>query len=268
MQSLGVTQGLNTNSTTLSTNTTSPLGKLQHHHIPTTLKMPPIIEASHPTRVPPSLISNLKSHLPHSLPLLRRIQFASRVKGGSTQHSHVIYVHSGDSSHFAAAYLDLSRGPETECWMYSSLQASVPFNPDATSSAYIPSPLSTVELAIAIEQPLSLLRRIRSIEASFSSLSENGSEEGLNQGHSRYHVRIGALHETVRRLLIDNGATVLRTSVVPEGQEWEFYATWLIRAGDLKQKNEVDLPEGLRWDVIRTEDTGLVRGRTSIPKRE
>ncbi|KAB5579956.1 hypothetical protein GE09DRAFT_420601 [Coniochaeta sp. 2T2.1] len=241
--------------------------------------MPPTIESSHPSSssssLHPRLISTLNSHLPHSLPLLRRIQFASRVEGGSTPHSHVIYVHSpsppdSSPSHFAAAYLDLSRGPETECWVYSSLQASVPFNEDATSSEYIPpADLPADELAVAVEQLLVLLRRIRTIESSYAA--ENGnSEDGLNKGHSRHHVRVGALHETVRRLLVVAGVKVLRTSVVPAGKEWEFYATWLIRVEDLEGKNEVDLPEGLGWcwDVIREGDTGLVRGRTSIPKRD
>jgi len=52
------------------------------------------------------------------------------------------------------------------------------------------------------------------------------------------------------------------------GQDWEFYATWLIRVEDLKVENEVDLPEGMRWDVLRREDTGLVKSRTKIPKRD
>ncbi|KAB5551344.1 hypothetical protein GE09DRAFT_1125849 [Coniochaeta sp. 2T2.1] len=240
--------------------------------------MPPIIESFHPSSsssssLPARLIPTLQSHLPHSLPLLRRIQFASRVEGGSTPHSHVIYVHSppppDDSPvHFAAAYLDLSRGPETECWVYSSLQASVPFNGDATSSEYIPPSLSADELAAAVEQLLHLLRRIEQIESAYAAENGNSGEEGLNRGHSRHHVRVGALHEIVRRLLVAAGVKVLRTSVVPKGKEWEFYATWLVRVGDLERKNEVDLPEGLEWDVIREGDTGLVRGRTSIPKRE
>jgi hypothetical protein len=81
-------------------------------------------------------------------------------------------------------------------------------------------------------------------------------------------VRVGALHETVRQALIRRRVEVKRTSVVPKGQEWEFYGTWLIRVEDLKAAQEVDLPGGLRWDVLRAEDTGLVKGRTKIPKRE
>lgn len=226
-----------------------------------------ITETFSPSSIPAHLLSRLNSRLPFSLTVLRRLQVASRKKGGSTPESHILYVH--DSSHadspFAAAYVDLSRGPETECWIYSSLQDSVPPNPIPTSSEALPADLSPDAEEVCVRQLLLLLGRIRTIEAAYSSAH---GEEGFDKGHSKGHVRIGALHETVRQLLISAGVKVRATSVVPAGQEWEFYATWLIRAEDMKVENEVGLPEGMKWDVLREGDTGLVKSRTKIPKRE
>ncbi|OIW34477.1 hypothetical protein CONLIGDRAFT_638833 [Coniochaeta ligniaria NRRL 30616] len=237
--------------------------------------MAPIIETFPPSAIPAHLLTRLTSHLPFSIAVLRRLQVASLKKGGSTPTSHILYVHSDGSSHaaaddsspFAAAYVDLSRGPETECWIYSSLQDSVPLNPVPTSSeALPPADLSRDERDACVQQLLVLLRRIRGLEASYASAHHG--EEGLNKGHSRGYVRIGALHETVRRLLVAAGVRVKATGVVPVGQEWEFYATWLIRVEDLRVENEVELPGGMGWDVLREGDTGLVKSRTKIPKRD
>jgi hypothetical protein len=229
--------------------------------------MSPIIETFSPSTIPSHLFTRLNSRLPFSLTVLRRSQFASRVEGGSTPNSHILYVHDGSHAdrHFAAAYVDLSRGPETECWIYSSLQNSVALNPIPTSSEALPADLSPDEQEVCVQQLLLLLRRIRAIESSYASAH---GEEGFDKGHSRGHVRIGSLHETVRRLLIAAGVSVKATSAIPVGVKWEFYATWLIRVEDLKVENEVDLPAGMRWDVLRREDTGLVKSRTRIPKRE
>lgn len=238
--------------------------------------MSPTVETFSPSSIPSHLFTRLNAHLPYSLTVLRRLQFAFRKKGASTPHSHILYVHDGthsdDSSPFAAAYLDLSRGPETECWIYSSLQDSVAPNPDPTSSeALLPADLPPATVEACTRQLLALLRRIRAIESDYASgRSEESGEDRANirLGYSKNHVRIGALHESVRQALIAAGVRVKATSVVPAGQEWEYYATWLIRVEDLKAKNEVDLPEGWTWDALREGDTGLVKSRTHIPKRE
>lgn len=231
--------------------------------------MSPIVEIYTPSSIPPHLLSRLTSHLPHSLTVQRRIQFAIRKHGGSTPDSHIISVHDDDpDGPFAAAFLDLSRGPETECWIYSSLQGSVPSNTDPTSSAALSADLPGDVLAVCVRQLLALLRRIRAVEQAYAAAHPVVGEEVFDKGHSRGYVRIGALHETVRQVLIEAGVKVKATSVVPKGKEWEFYSTWLIRVEDVKTENEKELPEGMRWDVLREQDTGLVKGRTVIPKRE
>lgn len=229
---------------------------------------PPTVEAFSPTSIPPDLLTRLNAHLPHSLTVLRRLQFASRK--ASTPHSHILYAHSPSCPFFAAAFVDLSRGPETECWIYSTLQDAVPPNPDATSSAALPSILPPDAADACARQVLALLRRVRAVESHFAAAG--GAQEGLNEGHSRGYVRVGALHETVRQALMAAGVRVRATGVVPPGQDWEFYASWLIRVpGDLKGPDGEGgdcLPDGCRWDVLRESDTGLVKSRTKIPKRE
>ncbi|KAK4251881.1 hypothetical protein C7999DRAFT_27563 [Corynascus novoguineensis] len=114
----------------------------------------------HDTPTPsPSLLDLLKSHLPHSLPVLRRLQFLQNFPAaGRTAHSHVVHAHyrqedevvGGDKaaggswkggasergagegageekgrdcgSHVAVAFVDLSSGRETQVWVYSSLE--------------------------------------------------------------------------------------------------------------------------------------------------
>src|SRR3954470_22400698 len=72
----------------------------------------------------PALLALLKSRLPHSFPVLRRLQFALNFAAiGRTPHTHVLYARyphhhhrqgDGDEGHFAVACVDLSRGPETQ----------------------------------------------------------------------------------------------------------------------------------------------------------
>jgi hypothetical protein len=67
--------------------------------------------------IPDTIYSALSSHLPYSLPLLRKLQFMN-APGGKPPDIYVL-TSSPTCSDFAAAYLDLSRGPETELWLYS-----------------------------------------------------------------------------------------------------------------------------------------------------
>jgi hypothetical protein len=223
-------------------------------------------EVCNSVSIPPRLLSRLQSHLPFSIPLLRRLQFATQKIGGSTPNARIIYVHNGQESDednqqpFAAGYVDFSRGPETESWIYSTLQDAAPRNIDPESTEYSSVNLSPEVKQTGVDQLLALLRQMRAIEAEYAD-----GEDIFDKGHSRGHVRIGAMHETVRQLLIAAGVTVRKTSVVPHGQDWEFYATWLVRVQG--RAADTELPEGMQWDAVRPHDTQLIMSRTSIPKR-
>jgi hypothetical protein len=104
------------------------------------------------TTPPEALIERLaRSHLPHALPMIRRLRFA-RFPGGITEHTRILWSSASSleedrqqqhqqlaagsgqclrgtgngegrvKTPFAAAYLDFSRGPETELWIYSSME--------------------------------------------------------------------------------------------------------------------------------------------------
>jgi hypothetical protein len=225
-----------------------------------------------PGTSPPSLLlTALHSHLPYSLNALRRLQFASRVEGGSSSSAYIISVSSPDTPHFCTAYYDPSRGPETECWVYSTLEDFVPFNTDPESFALIAPNLPEDEVKICVEQLILLFRRLAAIEAKFTSSCK---EHDLPADTYRQPgaVRIGACHETIRRLLLTEGVEIRSTGVVPKGKDWEFNAKWLVKVDELTEATEGEkakgLEEGMRWDTVRREDTDLIKSRTSIPRRQ
>ncbi|KAK1782083.1 hypothetical protein QBC45DRAFT_20243 [Copromyces sp. CBS 386.78] len=106
----------------------------------------------------PSLLALLSQHLPHSLPVLRRLQYAANFPGNNglatTPYSHVLYAsrfsvdeclhvasHEGNwkehkgRKHFAAAFVDLSRFPETQVWVYSTLEDYAVLDSEAGAGA-------------------------------------------------------------------------------------------------------------------------------------
>src|SRR3569833_4341976 len=75
---------------------------------------------------PPALLALLEKYVPQSLPQLRRLQFTARL-GGTTADTRIHFAsREGDGAPdlFAAAYVDLAKGPETEMWAFCSLEGS------------------------------------------------------------------------------------------------------------------------------------------------
>ncbi|KAL2834616.1 hypothetical protein BJY01DRAFT_224275 [Aspergillus pseudoustus] len=80
-----------------------------------------------------TLLSHLNAHLPHSGPLYRRIQYQAS-HPSSTAHVLVSFPetsagneHGSDSDRepWLAAYADIHRGPDTQVWLFSSIESSV-----------------------------------------------------------------------------------------------------------------------------------------------
>ncbi|KAI8245873.1 hypothetical protein K4K57_000575 [Colletotrichum sp. SAR 10_99] len=108
------------------------------------------------TSVPDGLIPLLESHLPHSLPILRRLQF-TRFPGGQRPTARIILAGDApvsDAPHnFAAAYLDFGSGIETSLFMYSTLEdSSVSAEDREVCEAQIGAVVDAVK-AVAREQP-------------------------------------------------------------------------------------------------------------------
>lgn len=255
-------------------------------------------------QVPEWLLALLASHLPFSLPILRRLQFARRYKGGSSPTAHVLlaYDDNDDANSpacFAAAYVDPSRGPETECWLYSTLE-------DAAADVDAAKDSATAADAVCVEQVLALLRRIRKLEAEYSASSAASSGSSVPSGNHGAesaaaaatsvppprpavsitdgdlpldflptrpsgYIKAGSLHEAVRQAILREEVVVGPTLDKPEGVDWEFNGKWLFRVEDLPGAGGggTELPAGMRWDAVRDgADVALVQSRTIIPRSE
>ncbi|KAK0618355.1 hypothetical protein B0T17DRAFT_335467 [Bombardia bombarda] len=229
--------------------------------------------------VPDALLTLLESHLPYSLPVLRRLQFARNFPGGLRPTAHILYAYHAAAAeeedttgqpapavgnhHFVAAYVDLVGWPETECYIYSTLEDSsaIP-NTDPNVPVPIPVAVSGAEALACDELALTVLRRIRRLEAGTT----------YDRGLPRGEVMVGSLHEVLRQRLMARGVRMHKTANVTGPVDWHLLGKWLFRVEDLVgggggEKSAV-LPAGMLWDTVRREDLGLVRARTSIARQE
>jgi hypothetical protein len=249
--------------------------------------------------------------------VLRRLQFAANFPGGSggggsTPHTHVLYARHADQEeedqdqdggggggglgrdgggaegqgkgkgHFAVACVDLSRAPETEVWVYSSLEGGggsrgvddgadgaegeAPAGGRGHGSGYHWEGRSSEEEA-ALDLVLAVFRRIRAIASSHDGRADGSDgEEGGREGRK---ILVGSLHETVRQGLLARGVRMDKASGVPVELDWEFCGKWLFRVEDLTGSGcDGSLPGGMRWDKVRKGDVGVVQARTSIKRQE
>jgi hypothetical protein len=182
---------------------------------------------------PPELVLEvLTQHLPYSLPTLRRLQFMATPGGRKTPNSHVLSTFDTEApgTDFVVACLDFSRGPDTEMWLYSSLE----------------NPATPGDEAVWEEQILKLLARTREIEADYQA---QRATPGI--------LLIGSIHKRVFGLLQKHS---LVKSQTPE------HFKFLFKVKDLPPAKE--LPDGLSWSEVKPSDIPLVLSRTSIPYQE
>jgi len=182
---------------------------------------------------PPELVLQvLTQHLPYSLATLRRLQFMETTGGSKTSNSHVLSTFDTEApgKDFLVAYLDFSRGPDTEMWLYSSLE-----------NAATPGDEAACE-----EQVLKLLDRVREIEGAFKA---RRATPGI--------LLIGPLHKRVHQLLEKHSLVKRQT---------EEHFKFLFRVRDLPLGRQ--LSDGLSWSSVRPSDIPLILSRTSIPYQE
>ncbi|KAL8370652.1 hypothetical protein RB595_000832 [Gaeumannomyces hyphopodioides] len=215
-----------------------------------------------------SHISLLQAHLPKSLSLLRRLQFA-RAQPSPT--SHILVAASsgkggggggGTGHHFAAAYVDVFKAPETQVWVYSTMEDSIPDggsddddddDDDGATNAALP---AGPDVDGCVEQVLAVLRRARDVSREAAA----GPPAGVDGVGRPDGFMVGALHETVRRLLLRRG---VRTPYCNPHRKF------LFRAADLPPPSALrPLAPDMRWDAVGREDVPLIISRTNIPKTE
>lgn len=202
------------------------------------------------TRPTPQLLSLLSAHLPRSLPLLRRLQFAAGNPAGTTAHSRVLLAGSSPDDHdavFAAAYVDVSRGPETEAWLYSSLEShKAGGNDDANADE-------------ADRHVLALLRAVRALRDEYDA---SGDKEKERQKPT---VLFGTLGDAVRLRLLNLGVV---STYVTVWDKWVFRIAGL--PGQAVAAAEKHMATGgMGWGAVESgEDARLVMSRTKIPRQE
>ncbi|EMR61475.1 putative gnat family protein [Eutypa lata UCREL1] len=204
---------------------------------------------------PPQLFALLKRHVPHSLPLLRRLEF-TRFPGGITEQTHILWASDvelandlpASSVGFTAGYLDFSRGPETELWLYSSLERDHHALPDKTAAAAAAAESACGDLAVAA------LREVRRIRDRYPDEERRKLPTLL----------IGGLNNELRCAMANRGV------VFPYVTPWD---KWMFRVDELP---DIDvsgvaggaLPPGMRWDAVRREEIPLVLSRSNIERTE
>lgn len=229
-----------------------------------------------------TLLTLLQAHLPHSITVLRQIQFARNFPGGSTPNTHILYAHYGQpatasgasqsptttNTPFAAALVDLSRGPETQLTLYSSLELAANESHNNSTKDIEPSHYTWTTTTAAAARPpqdeaaldlvLALFRRTRALALAATTTTTTDREK------DNMVPLVGSLHETVRQGLLARGVGVAKSAAVPPGREWEFCGKWLFRVEELPLREGWALPEGVRWDEVRREDVVVVQARTRV----
>ncbi|KAI0482981.1 hypothetical protein GGR56DRAFT_670800 [Xylariaceae sp. FL0804] len=269
---------------------------------------------------PPAALEDLlRAHGPHALPLARRLRF-TRFPGGVTPHARkeeeeeeegeekaeaiygLLYASSSPLSTaasssttcttssaavaaaaavpFAAGYLDLSRGPETELWLYASLERGP--EPAATATGEEEGQVvagssgrssSSAECAVALmravrrERDAYVKEKAKEHEERESTNSGTGTDSGNETATAAGGgILIGTLAEPLRRALAAAGAVFSRV---------EAYDKWLLRVDGLPPTPTLTptlpppaAPSGTRWGAVRAADIPYVLSRTHIPRKE
>jgi GNAT superfamily N-acetyltransferase len=242
-----------------------------------------------------TLIPALETHLPSSLPILRRIQYDI-----AHPRRTAYYVASAnitqssddpkDEEPWMAAYINLFTGHETQVWIYSSLEADVApiehtINSDNDEEICDFSSISPDRQDIARKQIWNLLqfihRDLMPEYMSHLSSSENQAKV-LEQAqkikvipkHSPPSILLGSLHTGLIKLLTTNnsylnaqfrpGLKVHRYDALPYVKY--IFATDIFQTGSEEKSNP--LPEGYYYgsEGLSAEHVDLVKSRTHIPR--
>ncbi|KAI1432391.1 hypothetical protein GGR50DRAFT_688986 [Xylaria sp. CBS 124048] len=224
------------------------------------------------TEPPEALIGILsRFHAPYALPLIRRLRF-TRFPGGCTEYTRILWSSSvkledylrynvGDGvdgrAPFAAAYLDFTRGPETELWIYSSLEVSAGLE----SGVYETGKGGEVEEEEEEEKVFKcLISLLREVKREQDIYFIPGSMRDMERQSES--ILVGNLNEVTRSLLVSRGVDIASTGL---------YDKWVFRVDKLPH---VEVPEmlddgrRLLWDVVRPRDLSIAIVRTDIQRTE
>lgn len=210
-----------------------------------------------------TIISQLVPHLPHSLPLIRRLQFRTSSSSAHVFSTVAPYAPAIPPLPFAATYVDRLRAPETECWIFS-----------------------TFEQPACSEDPAEARARVLSLLYAIATLDDNDVEK-RTKGRSPLMV-LGTLNKELITLLAGNDMDWMTPqkvltrdldpiSSIPSIQRKErhgvlseisiLYNKWLIGPPptDGSKKSE-ELPQGYVYSKPHISELGTVLSRSEIPR--
>jgi len=216
-----------------------------------------------------SVLPILQHNLPHSLPLYRRIQFEHRSASSHVLATFPLPLNDDAGTKgaqdagtcFAVAFVDRSRRPETEGWIF--LSGEVPGKcpntgtPTTSPDQTPPKPCPSCRTAL-----LSILTHIGTlpIPPTVHDISNQTDNPFLSHLSNPKVILVGALN-TVAGIM-------LKDALPPELSDYMniWYVKFLFKTSHLPAN--VDAPEGFRWGKIRQQNFALVRSRTSIPRQD
>lgn len=213
----------------------------------------------------------LKAALPYSINLVYRTQHPNR-----SRHAHILATIPKSCTSAAlpkcwsAAYFDRSMRPETELWIFSAGEQPG-HSPSGTFCTVCRTTIlalfdymSTVATPPMHPESLPALELAKRHEIEFPSPGPTGVY-ALSPGTYARHllspqvITIGACHRDV--LQICQEAQLVRSEFPGPTSELNKF---IFGISDLPKTENI--PTGLRWGVIRSEDIPLVKARTSIPR--
>jgi hypothetical protein len=223
----------------------------------------------------------LKATLPYSINLVYRTQHPNQTKD-----AHILATFPTSSAStisatqiprcWAAAYLDRTCRPETELWIFSTVEqphhtsvssqsSSEQFCQDCKNAVFaLLDYMSTLPTPPMRTDNLPTLELARQHEKENPNPPESGKYETSTGTYMRHLlspkvVTLGAGHATVTQILQEAG--VIRNELPGPDAELNKF---LFKLSDIPETQE--LPEGLRWGEMRKQDIDLVQSRTSIPR--
>jgi ribosomal protein S18 acetylase RimI-like enzyme len=216
----------------------------------------------------PSLQHALKSALPNSINLVYRTQHSNR-----TAYARVLATFSQGAELpkcWAAAYLDRSMRPETELWIFAAGEmpnhsSSKEFCPECRKAVLVLLDyMSTLPTPPMRPDSQNALEIARQHQKDYPTPGPDGMYP-LSRGAFLRHllepevVLVGACHEAIIRIMDSHGMVRRDMPGSDVGLN-----KFLFKLSDLPTTRE--LPEGLRWGVVREQDIETVKARTDIPR--
>jgi len=210
------------------------------------------------SRVPSeTLLEVLRAYLPYSLPLYRRLQSPQ----GNDHHVLATTLPNLKSEGldselcFAAAYVERTRIPKTDCWLFLSCESRVDPSQSATKKALC---ATCTDCLLAIVQELTSIPAPAVVDDP-DTIKANA--KFLTHKYDRNLILIGSLNTSVASLLQNRGWL----SSVHPGLKVT-YTKYIFARDSIPSTITDELPEGLRWGKVREKDMELVQTRTGIPR--